>query len=1309
MKKLAASIVIAIASAFNAVAAGFDGMNLVTNAWFAANFTTGLAEGSAIVANSATGVTVGAGSWTTVPATGTAVIAADEDAGGGATMLSVNAPGEELVLTPSAYASPSGLETFASEVKGEAIEELPSLDATVQGAFTIYDDGAGNVSAAGWTSAGWTNFTYAASGLTNAWFTLYADFATIDGLRYVRYSVKPAAGAVSVLVDSAGTSWFRAARDVSSVTSVSLSGIADVRTLSGDELTRVPVATYDGTDYPTIADAIAAADEGGTITLLKGVTEDALSIAKDITLDFAEFTTSIPYISIASGKTLTLKRANKQNKIGYFTGGGNLVVANGKSFRWEGMTGTSSLASITQSDASNGISISGYGTINVSGDVNVAGTLTLTPGRITSSTVNDEYTIKLSAKSLAAKTLNGGATVETADGATVTSGTFYGKFTGTGALNASGGFTLEGVDAVSSKLNVKSGTVSVATRNPSAGWRLDASDTSNMTITDGDIVSFTTPNGNNVRTWASQGTAYATIGTDEDYFDGKQVMFFKANAEYEYSSGNLRYGTYFAVYQKNEDVSASDAENVLLTSKNSPANDKLRFGIYKKNYQNRSTWYGWSNSSSQAPNYTWPIFLDGSNASKNYTAGKKSVLSFASYLPDSGSRGIQLGNAGATFVGAVAEIIGLDSAVSLEERSAIEYYLMKKWNCTDAGNFVQLADTTDVAVDSGATLDLGGYSHTVASFTGGGTVQNGTLITADNVYTNTGALSITAVDDMTVVLDAGATALTLVGDATNVSVTATEAFIGSGATITVTASDIHTAGHAIDFSGIPSDIFRYGYIDNDDGTWTVGVQTSGYTAATYTWSPVGNSTDWTSAANWKVGEQSVAVIPQSVDSVVFPATEGDAVNAIELASNVSIVSFTVNGDTRISGASIIVLGTLQSQETNNDNYGTVNITGDGKIILGANGGIRARQAQYQSETVNIQVPEIVIEGTAENPSYLVGHLGSSSKMATTYVKATSNITGSGYVKIGARRGSWDMTAAQWKDFTGHVTVHDDGISRDGVRFTTSSDIDSLVGSKWCLADANTSFIPKNTAYTFGELTGSPYITESGTTVNVGGANTDFTVTGNYGNNATINKQGTGTMTFNGVRVKALGLEAGIVKVTNPRAFHYLPYYYKDSKNAKQTGESLTVVQWEEDKASHAEEYTQDATPKYTTITFKGGTLELATGLEDFDFSAQILNSTAAIAVDLPESRTWSSKLDSTNKGGLVKKGEGTLTLKAEPEYEGDTVLEEGILKIVASANKRVIAKDKEHYSVYKTTETIEGVEYYVYKLGPKQGSVLIYW
>ena len=313
MKKLAIATSIAIASAVSAFAAGFDGMNLVTNSWFAADFTADLATGSAIVANSSTGVTYGAGTWTAVPATGTAVIAADEDAGGGKTMLSLEAPGEELTFTPSPYASPSGMETFVSELKADALDsDLPVLGPEVQSAFTLFDDGEGNVSAMAWTVSGWTNFTYAASGLTNAWFTLYSDFATVGGVRYVRYSVKPASGSLAILTDASGTAWFRSPTNAVSVTSVSLSGTADVRKLSGDSLEEVMAATYNGVAYQTFEEAIAAgvADSwaNGDVTLLVNASwTPSATGTYHIDVDAYELTVN-GAVYTQSGNTYTVKQ-----------------------------------------------------------------------------------------------------------------------------------------------------------------------------------------------------------------------------------------------------------------------------------------------------------------------------------------------------------------------------------------------------------------------------------------------------------------------------------------------------------------------------------------------------------------------------------------------------------------------------------------------------------------------------------------------------------------------------------------------------------------------------------------------------------------------------------------------------------------------------------------------------------------------------------------------------------------------------------------------------------------------------------------
>lgn len=65
---------------------------------------------------------------------------------------------------------------------------------------------------------------------------------------------------------------------------------------------------------------------------------------------------------------------------------------------------------------------------------------------------------------------------------------------------------------------------------------------------------------------------------------------------------------------------------------------------------------------------------------------------------------------------------------------------------------------------------------------------------------------------------------------------------------------------------------------------------------------------------------------------------------------------------------------------------------------------------------------------------------------------------------------------------------------------------------------------------------------------------------------------------------------------------------------------------------------------------------------ELDLSAAIHNSTAPIGVEVESGETvWETALDSSNIGGLTKKGEGTLKLTKVPHYTGVTRVEAGIL------------------------------------------------
>lgn len=108
------------------------------------------------------------------------------------------------------------------------------------------------------------------------------------------------------------------------------------------------------------------------------------------------------------------------------------------------------------------------------------------------------------------------------------------------------------------------------------------------------------------------------------------------------------------------------------------------------------------------------------------------------------------------------EVALYNREVTEAERVGIEDYLMWKWNFKNT--YAPLTSANAVTMADGATLDLGGLDVTAASFAGAGTVQNGTLTTADGVFTQSGGtLTIPAVDRATYVASSSLEALVITG------------------------------------------------------------------------------------------------------------------------------------------------------------------------------------------------------------------------------------------------------------------------------------------------------------------------------------------------------------------------------------------------------------------------------------------------------------------------------------------------------------------------------------------------------------------
>ena len=331
---------IAACCALTVNAAGFDGKTLVTNDWFDASFTS-LTAGTSISQGSATGITRGAGSWTAVPSTGTAEIVSD----GAATKLMVDALDEVLTFTPAVLASATGMETVSVDVNTVPVDTLFAPEGGAQAGFAIYSPNGVDHSLAAYvsdgTSAVWTNLVYAsAADLTNAWFTLTLDFATVDNVRYVRYSITPSAGSLTVLADSEGTQWFRSANSAAAtVQSISVTGTGDIRSFTGDSLAEA-VASYNGVNYETMPDAIAAAVadswSNGNVTLLSNVTWKPLSTGS--------------YNIDADGHVLTIDGA-------IYTSEGTVYTVSGLEYYWIGESGASWHAKTSWSRSSGGESL----------------------------------------------------------------------------------------------------------------------------------------------------------------------------------------------------------------------------------------------------------------------------------------------------------------------------------------------------------------------------------------------------------------------------------------------------------------------------------------------------------------------------------------------------------------------------------------------------------------------------------------------------------------------------------------------------------------------------------------------------------------------------------------------------------------------------------------------------------------------------------------------------------------------------------------------------------------------------------------
>ena len=429
-------------------------------------------------------------------------------------------------------------------------------------------------------------------------------------------------------------------------------------------------------------------------------------------------------------------------------------------------------------------------------------------------------------------------------------------------------------------------------------------------------------------------------------------------------------------------------------------------------------------------------------------------------------------------------------------------------------------------------------------------------------------------------------------------------------------------------------------------SWNGNTATISRSAATYTWTDATGDHNWATPGNWTIGGEVAIVAPLTVDTVEFPM-EGAPWN-VALSGDITVAAVRFNGNTTLSGAKIIC-SDITAAST------------DVTITLGNSAGFQNGEA-----SVTLNSLSFAVTAASETPAMFYFYMAGN---ATTFeLNSTCSFTGSGAVTFGTQVDSTGIAVkANMSDFEGTVNIPKATASANRSDASISPAASSAKAA-WNVNNGSkqSAFFANSGIYYFGSLKGSVshnYQSVSGTSgygylMEIGSLNQDDELGGRFFSanytarikeakyHAILRKVGSGTLTFTGTEIAKFEVNDGVLYCKSDAVFNT---YWSTSGNS--TPYSATLV---------------DAGNEWhAPITFggEGGTLKLDEAVTT-DLSTNFVGSTKPIAIDDGNTdRTWSGVIDSSNAGGLTKKGTGTLTLAAIPEYTGLTTVEAGTLVV----------------------------------------------